>query len=153
MAEVKRKKVLAVASRGGHWTQLLRLRDAFSDCDVVFISTVPEYASMVEGERFRVVPEGNRDSKWKMLRSLLALVQVVVSERPDVVITTGAAPGFFALRIGKLIGAKTMWIDSIANAEELSYSGQLALKQADVVLTQWEHLSSSEGAQYWGSVI
>ena len=108
---------------------------------------------MVEGERFRVVPEGNRDSKWKMLRSLLALVQVVVSERPDVIITTGAAPGFFALRIGKLIGAKTMWIDSIANAEELSYSGQLALKQADVVLTQWEHLSSSEGAQYWGSVI
>ena len=43
--------------------------------------------------------------------------------RPDVVITTGAAPGYFAVRIGKLLGARVVWVDSIANAEELSLSG------------------------------
>lgn len=153
MISRKRKKVLAVASRGGHWTQLLRLRDAFNECDVVYVTTVPEYRCMVEGSRFQVIPEGNRDSKIKMLKSLLSLIWVIARERPDVVITTGAAPGFFAIRISKLFGARTVWIDSIANAEELSFSGQLALKYADVVLTQWNHLAKENGPQHWGAVI
>ena len=48
---------------------------------------------------------------------------------------TGAAPGYFAIRIGKLLGARTLWIDSIANAEELSMGGQLVAEKADLVLT------------------
>jgi hypothetical protein len=69
------------------------------------------------------------------------------------VVTTGAAPGYWAIRFGKLIGARTIWIDSIANAEELSMSGRLASKVADVCLTQWPHLDGEHGAQYAGSVL
>src|SRR5688572_14021606 len=38
-ARQPRKKILAVASSGGHWTQLLRLRPAFDGCEVVFVTT------------------------------------------------------------------------------------------------------------------
>ncbi len=41
------------------------------------------------------------------------LVWLLLKERPDIVITTGAAPGYFCLRLGKLLGARTIWIDSI----------------------------------------
>ena len=51
-----------------------------------------------------------------MLRTFL----VVLRERPDVVVSTGAAPGYFALRFGRLFGARTLWLESIANVEELS---------------------------------
>lgn len=148
-----RRKVLAISSRGGHWIQLLRLRPAFEGMDVVFVTTDPEYRSMVDGAPFRVVQEATRHQKLRMLKMLLQLFWIILRERPTAIVTTGAAPGYFAVRIGKLLGAKTLWIDSIANAEELSLSGQLALPHAHVLLTQWNHLAAPGGAQYQGAVI
>ncbi|MBZ0171717.1 MAG: hypothetical protein K8E66_05000, partial [Phycisphaerales bacterium] len=73
--------------------------------------------------------------------------------RPGVIISTGAAPGYFAFRIGKLLGAHTVWIDSIANVERLSMTGELVRTHADLWLTQWEHLATPSGPSFRGSVI
>jgi hypothetical protein len=74
-------------------------------------------------------------------------------EKPDVVISTGAAPGYFAIRIGRLLRMRTIWIDSIANADELSMSGAKAGAFADLWLTQWPHLASQNGPKYLGNVL
>ena len=153
MPETSRQKVLAVASRGGHWIQLLRLQDAFQDVDVLYVTTVPEYREMVSGSRFRVVLEANRHQKLRMMLLVLQMAWVVFWEGPHAIVTTGAAPGFFAIRFGRLMGARTLWIDSIANAEQLSMSGRMALDHADCVLTQWPDLSQSGGAEYRGAVL
>jgi UDP-N-acetylglucosamine:LPS N-acetylglucosamine transferase len=134
-------RVLAVASGGGHWVQLQRLRPAFEDADVAYMTTEPGYRGDVPGARFYAVPDANRWNKIALARSLARITLVVLRERPDVVITTGAAPGFFALRIAKLLGARTMWLDSIANVEEMSMSGRLAGRHADRWLTQWPELA------------
>jgi hypothetical protein len=74
--------------------------------------------------------------------------------RPHVVVTTGAAPGLVAIGVGKLFGAKTVWIDSLANSEVLSLSGRIAEKYADLWLTQWPHLDDSlPRLKYMGSVL
>lgn len=147
-----RRKVLAIASRGGHWIQLLRLRSAFAGVDVTFVTTDPEYKSMVEDASFRVVCEATRDQKFRMIWLIIQIFWILVCERPTAIVTTGAAPGYFAVRIGKWFGIKTLWIDSIANAMELSLSGQLASKHADKVLTQWNHLAVGP-VEYHGAVI
>jgi UDP-N-acetylglucosamine:LPS N-acetylglucosamine transferase len=148
-----RRKILAISSRGGHWIQLLRLRPAFEGSDVVFVTTELEYQSMVDGAKFRVITEATRNEKLRMLKMLLQIVWIFLRERPTAVVTTGAAPGYFAVRLGKLLGAKTLWIDSIANAEELSLSGRLASKHADVTLTQWSHLAAPGVVRHCGAVI
>jgi exopolysaccharide biosynthesis glucuronosyltransferase PssD len=74
-------------------------------------------------------------------------------ERPDVVISTGAAPGFFAIRLGRLMRARTIWIDSVANIEKMSLSGELVCGKADLVLTQWPHLAREGAPLYKGSVL
>ena len=43
-----------------------------------------------------------------------------------------------------------MWIDSVANVEELSMSGQMASASGDLCLTQWPHLAGGS-VQYLGS--
>ena len=149
----QRKKILAIASRGGHWIQLLRLRPAFSDCSLTFVTTDPSYRTMVDGADFHVVTEATRFQKLKMLLMAIQMFLILLRIRPHVVLTTGAAPGYIAIRLGKWFGAKTLWIDSIANAEELSLSGRLASKYADTTLTQWEHLSGADGVEYHGAVI
>jgi len=73
-------------------------------------------------------------------------------ERPSVVVSTGAAPGYLAIRCARLMGARTLWIDSVANIEELSMSGRLASTTADLCLTQWPHLAD-ERIRYLGAVL
>lgn len=134
-------RVLAVASAGGHWVQLLRLRPAFTSAEIIYVTTKEGLQYQVEGAKFHVVRDATRWDKVGLLVMLLQLILLVLRARPDVVLTTGAAPGYFALRIGKLLGAKTLWLDSIANSEEMSHSGKLAGKHAHVWLTQWPELA------------
>lgn len=149
-----RPKVLAISSGGGHWIQLLRLRPAFDGCLVTYATVREGYRIDVGAEAdFRVVPDGNRWQKIKLLRSALAVIRLLIELKPDVVVTTGAAPGYFALRFGKWFGARVVWIDSVANAEELSMSGRKAGACADLWLTQWPHLAREDGPQCFGNVL
>jgi hypothetical protein len=146
-------KVLALSSGGGHWIQMLRLRPAFAGSDVIFATVREGYRTAVGDAQFRVIPDANRWSKLDLVRSVFAIFWLILRERPDVVISTGAAPGYFAVRIGKLFGARTIWVDSVANAEELSLSGKEAGRHVDLWLTQWPHLASLEGPHFKGSVL
>jgi hypothetical protein len=150
----KRPKVLALSSGGGHWVQLLRLRPAFEGCDVAYATVMEGYrADLDPGADLHVIPDGNRWSKINLLRAALAVLILLFRLRPDVVVTTGAAPGYFAVRFGKLLGARVVWIDSIANAEELSMSGIKAGTFVDLWLTQWPHLARDGGPKFCGSVL
>lgn len=148
----RRKRVLAVASSGGHWVQLGRLRPAFAGHDVAYLTTDPGHCSEVAGARYYVVADANRWNKPALVRTALHVAWVVLRERPDVVITTGAAPGYLALRLARVTRARTIWVDSVANVEELSMSGRLAAGTADLCLTQWPHLAGG-GVRYEGAVL
>ncbi len=146
-------KVLAVASGGGHWVQLRRIAPAFEGADVLFVTVEPSYREQVPGSRFETVPDATRWSRWGLIKLAISLLRILLRERPDVVISTGAAPGYLAIRIGRWLGARTMWIDSIANAEELSLSGRKILPHADRCLTQWPHLANKNGPEFAGAVL
>jgi len=95
----------------------------------------------------------NESAPKSLVKLALQVFWIVLKVRPDVVFSTGAAPGFFALMFGKLFGARTIWLDSIANAQKLSVSGQKVRPFADLWLTQWEELSSNKGPDYRGAVV
>ncbi|PKP46553.1 MAG: oligosaccharide biosynthesis protein Alg14 [Bacteroidetes bacterium HGW-Bacteroidetes-11] len=148
----KPKKILAVASGGGHWIQLMRLKPAFEGCDLVYLSTHDGYKKLVQNSRFYKVTDANRWNKLKLLKMAFEVRKVVIREKPDVIISTGAAPGLFAILWGRLSGSKTIWLDSIANVEKLSMSGRIVKPFAHLHLTQWEHLASNS-TLFKGNVI
>ena len=146
-------RILAVASGGGHWVQLLRLRPAFEGARVTYVTVRRSYASDVPGEDLRVVPDATRWNKTKLLAMAVRILWMVATIRPDVIISTGAAPGYFAIRFGRWFGARTCWVDSIANAEELSLSGRKIRSHATKVLSQWPDVAAAEGVEHAGSVL
>jgi hypothetical protein len=151
---MKRKKVIAIASSGGHWIQLRRLRGAFEGSDVVFVCTSKDYAHDVPGERFYAVTDLTRRDLGKAFLTVPQLAMIMLRERPDVVITTGAMPGLLGIVVARFTTrAKTLWIDSIANCETLSTSGRQARRFAHHWLTQWEDLARPGGPEYWGAVL
>ena len=158
----RRRRVLALSSTGGHWVQLLRLYPAFDGCDLHLATTTGDFRRRVQemsharGEpapAYHVFTDANRWQKLRLVRQMLEIGAIVLKVRPDVIITTGASCGYFALRAGKLVGARGCWLDSIANAGELSLSGIKSGPHADLWLTQWPELAQAGGPHYQGSVL
>lgn len=145
-------KLLAVASTGGHWVQLRRLTPAFDGHEVTWVTTNAGHRSEVGDDDFHVIEDASRATKLAVIRCALQVLMIVIRLRPKVVISTGAAPGYVAIRLAKLFGARTVWIDSVANVEELSLSGRMASATADLCLTQWPHLAGGE-IRYLGAVL
>lgn len=139
------KKVFAVASIGGHWIQLLRIAKPLEEkYEMVYLCTHPKCETMVEGNKFHLISDYSRWDAWKMIPSFFQLLRIVRKEKPDAIITTGAAPGLMCLLAGKILGRKTIWIDSIANVQHLSASGRIAAKFATRVYTQWKDLATDK---------
>ncbi len=155
-------KVLALSSTGGHWVQLLRLAPAWDGCEVHYATTTADHRAEVErltqarGQvlgGYHIFADANRWQKLRLLRQLFGILRILLKVRPDVIVSTGASAGYFALRAGRWLGARNCWVDSIANAETLSMSGHLAGPYADLWLTQWPDLARPDGPQYRGAVL
>ena len=128
------------------------LRPALEGFQVQFSSTLPGLSDPELG-KVHLVPDCNRNERLRSLAACLKILLLVARFRPHVVVTTGALPGLIALFFGKLMGARTVWIDSVANAEEMSLAGQKARRHADLWLSQWPEVARATGAKYAGSVL
>jgi exopolysaccharide biosynthesis glucuronosyltransferase PssD len=146
-------RILAISSAGGHWEQLMMLSGSFAGYDVLYASTAEGLSGAAAGCDPVVVRDCNRNTPVSVIFCLYDVYKLLKNFRPNFVVTTGAAPGLVALVVGKVLGAKGIWIDSVANSERLSLSGRLVSVFADLRLTQWEHLSSPGGPKYLGSVL
>lgn len=149
----ERPRLFAIASAGGHWQQLMELRPAFSGCDVLYATTIEGLAAEFGAYPSVVVPDCNRNDLWRLPQVATALSREIRRFRPQVVVSTGALPGVAALAIGKSVRARTVWIDSIANAEKMSMSGKMARRFADLWLSQWKHVAEAEGAKFYGGIL
>lgn len=149
----KRHKILAVASQGGHWTQLRRITDALeSSYDIAYIGTIDMTPTLPAGSEMQIVPDFSRWDAWRIFPSLWQTWRIVGRLKPRAIITTGAAPGLVAILVGRLRGVRTLWIDSIANAETLSGSGKMARRLAHRIFTQWPHLADNR-VEYHGNTL
>ena len=148
------RKVLVATSAGGHWVQMRRLLPAFDGCDLVFAGVATRLDADLGPARYYPLRNVSRSDPLGFLVIAWQLVRLVRRERPDVVVSTGAAPGLMAIAVAKLVaGSRTVWIDSIANSERLSLSGRLVRPVADARLVQWPHLARPGGPEHWGSVL
>lgn len=153
MSAAPRRRILAVASGGGHWQQLMLMRPAFEGHDVLYLTTMAGLPETHGAAPARIVPDCNRNEPLMAARSAAAIWAAVLRHRPQVVISTGALPGVIALSAGKAIRARTIWVDSVANAEEMSMSGRLARRVADLWLSQWPEVAAAAGAEHAGAVL
>ncbi len=150
----RRRKVMAVSSGGGHWVQLRRIAPAFEGLDVFYVGVDRVRPADLGGAPYHAVRDATRRDRLAFAVLTSQLLRIVLTERPEVVVTTGAAPGLIALALAKtLLRSRTIWIDSIANAGRMSGSGMQARRFADHWLTQWETLARPDGPHCWGQVL
>lgn len=152
---MKQLKICLAASAGGHLSQLLSLKPLWQGHQVMCVSTGQMVRDKLEkfGPTY-IVGECNREHPIKTFGVMVKCLKIILREKPDVVLSTGAAPGFLMCFWGKLLGAKVIWIDSIANAEKLSMSGRMVRPFADLMLSQWPDVATKYlKVEYVGEVV
>lgn len=153
MIRRERLRICLAASAGGHLTQLLKLSECWENREVFYVSTLKLVTQKLQKlGRFYITGECNRKHPVRALRVLKNCIKIILKEKPDVIISTGAAPPCILCIAGKLFGAKIVWIDSIANVERLSLSGRIIRPFADLILTEWPEVAEKyESVYYIGS--
>ena len=67
---------------------------------------------------------------------------VILKERPQLVLSTGAGVVVPFIILAKLCGIQTAFIESFTRVKELSLSARLVLPFLDALYVQWEQLQA-----------
>jgi UDP-N-acetylglucosamine--N-acetylmuramyl-(pentapeptide) pyrophosphoryl-undecaprenol N-acetylglucosamine transferase len=145
--------VCLAGSGGGHVRQLVDLEPAVAGYDHFFVTEDSGFTRDLAGRaRVRLVThvalgQGRLGSPLRMIasavRNFFQSAAIILSERPDVVITTGAGSVYFAVLWARLIGARVILIESFARFERLSKFACIAGPLAHHKVLQSTRLASA----------
>jgi UDP-N-acetylglucosamine:LPS N-acetylglucosamine transferase len=133
-----------------------RLSDAFEDHDYFFVTHDSEATKNLKNG-YRIKFDGwNLVGKIMLTKVFIKAIYILLKQRPDAIVSTGA--GEIAVPfcyIGKLLGMKIIFIDTLARLTTPSSGGRLIYPIADLFLVQWIPMLKIYGknAKYWGKLI
>lgn len=136
-------KACFIASAGGHWEELMCIKEIAAEYTSVFVTEEGGQAKESCFKEIHVFPKINRHEKnflWKFMKLLVFSAKIMIKERPDIIVTTGALIAFPFCVYGKLMKAKIIYIESFARVHSKSLTGRLVYPIADLFLVQWESL-------------
>ncbi len=149
-------KICLVCSHGGHFNEMMQLSDAFEGFDYFFVTHASEATKNLENAYLIKFEGWNLIGKILLIMVPIRAIYILLKERPDVIISTGA--GEIAVPfcyIGKMMGIKIIFIDTLARISTPSGGGRFIYPIADLFLVQWRPLLEKYGkkAKYWGKII
>lgn len=150
----KRLKVALVSSHGGHFTEILTLKDVFEEHETFFITYEGITPSRLERAYFI-------SNKWfrnpfHFAGALIKVFRILHKERPEVIFSTGAEiaiPIFFLSKF--LFRCRLIYVECSAQVTTPSFTGKILYYITDLFLVQWKPLLKKYGprARYEGGLI
>ena len=134
-------KVCLVGSSGGHLTHLYLLKPFWKDKERFWVTFDKEDARSVLSEEvlYHCYYPTNRNIKNLIKNTFLAF-KIIKKERPDVIISSGAAVAVPFFYIGKLFGSKTVYIEVFDRIDAPTMTGKLVYPVTDRFIVQWEEM-------------
>lgn len=134
-------KVCLVGSSGGHLTHLYMLKPFWSGQERFWVTFGKQDAkSLLKGET--VYPchfPTNRNVK-NLIRNTFLAWKVLLKEKPDLIVSSGAAVAVPFFYLGKLFGAKTIYIEVFDRIDKPTLTGKLVYPVTDRFIVQWEEM-------------
>jgi len=151
---MKRKTVLFVCSAGGHLTELVEIADAFAGMEKVLASYYEDKS--LEGNVFeRHYTLQDPFSPVRFFVVISRVVRILVKESPSVIVSTGSEITIPFFYLGKLLGAKLVYLECSAQVYTPSITGRIVNPITDLFLVQWKNLVGKywKKARYAGGLI
>ena len=134
-------KICLVGSSGGHLAHLNMLKPFWSREDRFWVTFDKEDArSILKGEKmYPCYFPTNRNLK-NLIKNTFLAIRILRKERPDVIISSGAAVAVPFFYLGKLFGAKTVYIEVFDRIDKPTVTGKLVYPVTDKFIVQWEEM-------------
>ena len=141
------KKVLFVASTGGHLSELMQLNKMFSYYDFNIITEKTKSNLSLKNkykDKVSYLVYGTKDHllsyPFKLLFNCFKSLYLYLKIHPDYIITTGAHTAGPISLLGKIFGSRLIYIETFANIETKTVTGRLLYPFADLFIVQWESM-------------
>lgn len=140
------KKIMLVASTGGHLIELMQLEEIFTKYNYFILTEKTTMSKSVVKNQNKVgyLYYGARNYPFRYLFKFAANVlksfYYFVKFRPNIIITTGAHTAVPVCYIGKLFCRKIVFIETMARVNSASLTGKLLHRISNVTLVQWEEM-------------
>lgn len=138
-----KQKLCLAASAGGHLEEIMNLKKLMEYYRPVLLTEKMKYPAATWAEKVYCVPQVNRKEWlcfWKLGYAFFVSLFLLIRERPQVVISIGALATVPICILAKLFGIRLIYIESFARRYEMSETGKLVSRFADVTIVQWKEL-------------
>lgn len=134
-------KVALVGSSGGHLTHLYLLEKFWKQEDRFWVTfDKADAQSLLKDERkYNAHYPTNRNIK-NLLKNTVLAFKVLWIERPDLIISSGAAVAVPFFYLGKLFGCKTIYIEVFDRIDKPTITGKLVYPVTDRFIVQWPEM-------------
>lgn len=154
--EKTKKKICLIASSGGHLEQIKQLKEIYSKYDCFYVTTRTKATEQISKKHYLVsdlVRKNKAVMMCRMIRMSLEQLRIFVKEKPDIILTTGAAVAIPMCLLGKIFHRKVIYIESFARMTTPNKTGLLIYKFADLFIVQWKEMKKYyPHAVYGGSI-
>ena len=141
------KKVLFIASSGGHLSELMQLEKMFKNYDSYLVTEKSKSTLFLKDKytnKVHYLILGTRYHPFtyffKLIYNTFKSLFIYIKIRPKYIVTTGAHTAGPMCLIGKIFGSKIIFIESFANSSSKSITGKIVYKFADLFIVQWENM-------------
>ena len=137
----EKRKLCLVGSSGGHLTHLYMLKPFWQGEERFWITFDKEDArSLLKDETmYPCYYPTNRNLK-NLIRNTFLAWKFLRKERPDLIISSGAAVAVPFFYLGKLFGAKLVYIEVFDRIDKPTMTGKLVYPIVDKFIVQWEEM-------------
>ena len=148
-------RVLLVCSPGGHLQQMLALEPAWRGMDRAWVTLPGADVGYLLADEDVTLGHGPTNRSIRRLILNLGLAwRLLRRDRPDAILSTGAGLAVPFFLVGKLLGIRLVYVESVTRTETISLSGRLVYRLADRFFVQWPQAAQGRRrAVYAGSVL
>ncbi|MCU0289755.1 MAG: UDP-N-acetylglucosamine transferase subunit ALG14 [Acidobacteria bacterium] len=132
-------KLGIVCSSGGHLLLLHLLQDSWVSYDRFWVTFKKEDAlSLLAKERVYWAYFPTNRNIFNLVRNFFVALKVLMKEKPDAIISTGAGVAIPFFFLGKLLGKKLIFIEAYERIDTPSLTGKIVYPLTDAFILQWE---------------
>jgi UDP-N-acetylglucosamine:LPS N-acetylglucosamine transferase len=132
-------KICLVCSSGGHLTQLHMLKPFWKDKKHFWVTFNKEDAnSLLKDEKLLYCYSPTNRSLKALLINIKIAWQILRKEKPDLIISNGAAIAVPFFYLGKLLGSKLIYVEIFDRIDKPTITGKMVYPISDKFVVQWE---------------
>ena len=142
-----KRRVMFIASTGGHLNEMMQLKELFDKYDYYIITEKTKSNLSLKNKyknKISYLVFGTKDFMltypFKLLYNCFKSVFLYLKVHPDYIVTTGAHTAGPMCCIGKIFGSRIIYIESFANITSKTITGRYLYPIADKFIVQWESM-------------